>query len=128
MNPHLEPIPSIGTLTTGGFTGGNLEFLGGETYWSGNVEFFVKGSLFEVGADLFEVLDVAGGEGDADAMDLGGGVAFDSFFFAWGDVGGHDGIDGDLLLYNRYGITSDCVEGWDGAEMIMVRADSITRA
>jgi hypothetical protein len=89
VNAHFKAIPSIGTLSTGGFTSGDLELLGGKPHGTGHVKLLVEGALLQVGADFFEVLDVAGGEGDADAVDLGSGIAFDAFFLSGWDVGGH---------------------------------------
>lgn len=68
---HLEAVPGLGTLTAGGLAGGDAEDLGGETDGALDTEVLVLGTLDQVGADLLEVLDVAGGEGDADAVDGG---------------------------------------------------------
>ena len=69
VDTHLESVPGVGTLTTGGLTGGDAKDLVGHADGAGHVELLVEGSLLEVGADLLEVLDVARGEGDADAVD-----------------------------------------------------------
>ena len=69
VDAHLEAVPGVGTLTTGGLAGGDAKDLGGHADGAGHVELLVEGSLLEVGADLLEVLDVARGEGDADAVD-----------------------------------------------------------
>lgn len=89
VNAHLEAIPSVGTLSTGSLTGGNAQFLCGKTHGSFDAEFLVQGTLFQVRADLFEVLDVAGREGDADTVHLGAGILEASLFLSRGNVGGH---------------------------------------
>lgn len=100
VDSHLEAIPGLGTLTTGGLTGGDLEDAGRETDGALDAELLGLGTLDEVGGDydipicslisscslfrqfswggvgdekrtLLESLDLAGGEGDADAVDLG---------------------------------------------------------
>lgn len=68
---HLVAVPGLGTLTAGRLAGGDAEDLGGETDGALDTEVLVLGTLDQVGADLLEVLDVAGGEGDADAVDGG---------------------------------------------------------
>jgi len=74
VDPHLELVPGVGTLSGGCLTGGDPELLGGEPDRSGNLELLVDGTTLEVGADLLEVLDVPGGEGDADAVEGIGGI------------------------------------------------------
>lgn len=71
MDAHLKGVPGLGTLTVGGLTGGDLEDLGGETDGALDAELLVLGTVDELLADLLEALDVAGGEGDADLVDLG---------------------------------------------------------
>ena len=71
MDAHLKGVPGLGTLTVGGLTGGDLEDLGGETDGALDAELLVLGTVDELLADLLERLDVAGGEGDADLVDLG---------------------------------------------------------
>lgn len=68
---HLVAVPGLGTLTAGGLAGGDAEDLGGEADGALDTEVLVLGTLDQVGADLLEVLDVAGGEGDADAVNGG---------------------------------------------------------
>ena len=70
MDAHLVGVPSLGTLTVRGLTGGDLEDLGGETDGALDAERLVLGTVNELLADLLERLDVAGGEGDADLVDL----------------------------------------------------------
>lgn len=71
MDAHLVCVPGLGSLTVRGLTGGDLKDLGGETDGALDAELLVLGTVDELLADLLERLDVAGGEGDADLVDLG---------------------------------------------------------
>jgi len=71
VDAHLELVPGVGTLSGGSLTGGDLKDLGGHADRSRHAQLLVKGTLLEIGTDLLEVLDIAGGEGDADAVDDG---------------------------------------------------------
>lgn len=71
VDPHLELVPGVGTLSGRSLTGGDPELLGGEADGAGDLQLLVDGAALEVGADLLEVLDVPGSEGDADPVDLG---------------------------------------------------------
>lgn len=68
MDSHLKAIPGLGTFTTGGFTGGNLQGLGWETDRSLDAEFLSLGTLDEFTADLLEGIDLLASEGDADLV------------------------------------------------------------
>ena len=68
VDAHLETIPGLGTVTARRLTGGDTENLGGETNGSLDTEVLVLGTLDQIRADLLEVLDVAGGQGDTDAV------------------------------------------------------------
>ena len=70
MDAHLKGVPGLGTLTTGGLAGGDLEGLGWETDGALDAEVLGLGTLNELGADLLEGVDLAGGEGDTDAVDF----------------------------------------------------------
>ena len=72
MDSHLVSVPSLGTLSTRGLSGGVLEDLGGKTDGALDAEVTVLGSVDEVGAELLEGLDVSRSEGDPDLVDLGG--------------------------------------------------------
>ena len=69
VDAHLETIPGLGTVTARRLTGGDTENLGGETDGSLNLELLILGALDKVRADLLEVLDVTGSQGDADTVD-----------------------------------------------------------
>lgn len=79
VDAHFEAIPSVGTLSGRSLTGGDSQLLGRHANRSTDVKLLVEGGLLQVGADLFKVLDVAAGKGDADAVDNGvlrGGSGF----------------------------------------------------
>ena len=69
VDAHLETIPGLGTFTTRSLTCGNPEDLGRHPDGSFYFEVFVLGSLDKIGTDLFEALDVSGGQSDPDTMD-----------------------------------------------------------
>lgn len=71
VDAHLEAVPGLGTLTARGLAGGDLEGLGGQADGAGDAEVLGLGALDELGRDLLEGLDLAGGEGDADLVRLG---------------------------------------------------------
>lgn len=70
VDAHLVEIPGLGTLTARGLTGGDLEVLGGQADGALDAEVLALGTLNELGADLLEGLDLAGGQGDTDLVGL----------------------------------------------------------
>ena len=79
VDAHFETIPGVGTFSGRSLTGGDAKLLGGHADGSADVKLLVEGGLLQVRTDLFEVLDVAAGKGDADAVDngvIGGGSGF----------------------------------------------------
>jgi hypothetical protein len=68
VNSHLEGIPGLGTFTTRGLSGGDLESLGWETDRALDTEVLGLGTLNELLADLLEGCDLSGGEGDTDLV------------------------------------------------------------
>lgn len=68
VNSHLKGIPSLGTLTTGSLSGGNLQGLGWETDWALDAEVLGLSAFDELGADLLERLDLSAGQGDSDLV------------------------------------------------------------
>jgi len=66
VDSHLEAIPGLRTFTTGCFSGGNLQGLGGEADWALDLEILGLGALNELLADLLEGSDLSAGESDSD--------------------------------------------------------------
>ena len=69
VDAHFETIPGVGTFSTGGLSGGDTKDLGGHANGSTDVKFLIESPLLEIGTDLFKVGDVAGSQGDSDAVD-----------------------------------------------------------
>lgn len=105
--PHLIHVPSLGTLTTRSLTGGDLEVLGGQTDWALDAQLLGLGTLDELAADLLEGGDLAGGEGDADLVDLGG-IALRSLL---GVLEGHFVVD-RWGFFGGYAITTGGFVSW----------------
>ena len=78
VDAHLEPVPGLGALAARGLPGGDLQGLGGHPDGSLDLEVLLLGALDQVGADLLQALDGAGGQGDANAVNhlVLGGAAF----------------------------------------------------
>lgn len=53
VDAHLEGVPGLGTLTTGGFPGGDLERLGGKTDGALDAEVLGLGAVDQLLADLW---------------------------------------------------------------------------
>lgn len=70
VNAHLICIPSLTPLTTGSLPRGDLQALSGETDWTLDAEIFALRTLNELLADLFEALNFARCQGDADLVDF----------------------------------------------------------
>jgi hypothetical protein len=70
-SPHLVGVPGLGALTARGLAGGDLQVLGGHADGALDAEVLGLGAVDELLADLLERRDLAGGEGDADLVDLG---------------------------------------------------------
>ena len=56
MNPHFEAVPSLGTLTTRGLAGGDLQHLGGESDGALDAEVLGPGAFNQVGGNLLQSL------------------------------------------------------------------------
>lgn len=90
MNAHFESIPGLGTLTTRGFTGSDLQDLRRHAHRPLHFELLLFGTADEVSADLLQVAHVAGGQSDANAVNLRGVRLLDASFGGGGlDCGGH---------------------------------------
>jgi hypothetical protein len=70
VDAHLELVPGLGTLTVGGLTGGDVQGLGGQTDGALDLQGLGASTVDQLLADLLEGGDLAGGEGDADLVDL----------------------------------------------------------
>lgn len=70
MNAHLILVPGLGALTARRLTGDNVQGLGGQTDRALDLERLGAGTVDELRADLLQRGDLAGGEGDADLVDL----------------------------------------------------------
>ena len=68
VDPHLELVPGLGTLSTRGLTGGDTQGLCWHTDRSLHLQLLVLGSLDQVAADLLQGLNIAGRQSDPDAM------------------------------------------------------------
>jgi hypothetical protein len=84
-SPHLVSVPGLGALTARGLAGGDLEVLGGHADGALDAQVLGLGAVDELLADLLEGRDLAGGQGDADLVDLGHLALLDLL----GIVGGH---------------------------------------
>jgi hypothetical protein len=70
VDAELVRVPSLGTFTTRGLSGGDLEVLGGETDRSLDGKTLAAGALDQFGADLLKRLDLSAGQGNSDAVAL----------------------------------------------------------
>merc|ERR1739844_275139 len=69
VDPHLELVPGLGTLTARSLPGGDPEGLGGHPHGALHLQLLVLGTPDQVLADLLQGLHVPGGEGDPDPVD-----------------------------------------------------------
>mmetsp|Transcript_29068 Transcript_29068/g.74786 ORF Transcript_29068/g.74786 Transcript_29068/m.74786 type:complete len:209 (-) Transcript_29068:37-663(-) len=74
VDAHLEAIPGVGTLTARRLAGGNAQRLGWQADRALDLKALILSALDQILADLLEVLDVAAGKRDADAVHLGARV------------------------------------------------------
>ena len=58
VDPHLELVPGLGTLSTRSLTGGDAKGLGGHADWALNFELLVLGSPDQVTTHLLQGLHV----------------------------------------------------------------------
>ena len=70
MDTHLILVPGLGTLTARSLTGDNVEGLGGQTDGALDLKGLRAGTVDQLGADLLQGGDLAGGERDTDLVDL----------------------------------------------------------
>ena len=69
VDPHLELVPGLGTLSARSLPGGDSQHLGGHPHWSLHLELLVLGSPDQILAHLLQRLHVPGGQGDPDPVD-----------------------------------------------------------
>eukprot|EP00201_Polytomella_parva_P020571 CAMPEP_0175045626 /NCGR_PEP_ID=MMETSP0052_2-20121109/4541_1 /TAXON_ID=51329 ORGANISM="Polytomella parva, Strain SAG 63-3" /NCGR_SAMPLE_ID=MMETSP0052_2 /ASSEMBLY_ACC=CAM_ASM_000194 /LENGTH=125 /DNA_ID=CAMNT_0016309205 /DNA_START=116 /DNA_END=490 /DNA_ORIENTATION=- len=72
VDPHLEAIEGVGTLTRGTLAGGNLEDPGGHADGALGLNIVLLGGLDEVSGNLLKVLDALGGKGNANTVESNG--------------------------------------------------------
>ena len=77
VDPHLEFVPGLATLSARSLTGGDSQGLGGHPDGSLHLQLLVFGSLDEVTADFLQRLHVTGSQGDPDTVD--GSVLLNTF-------------------------------------------------
>jgi len=70
VDTELVRVPGLGTFTTRGLAGGNLEVLGGETDGALDGKTLAASTLNELSADLLERLDLSAGQGNSDTVAL----------------------------------------------------------
>jgi hypothetical protein len=58
VDSHLESIPSVGTLTTRRFAGGQSQNLGWHANRTANFQVLANSTVFEFSADLFDCLNL----------------------------------------------------------------------
>lgn len=107
VSPHLEHVPSLGTLTTRSLAGGDLEVLGWHADWALDAELLALSTLDELGADLLQRLHLARSQGDADLVDLWG-IEEPPFFASWKDMSAvlSDGVVVGVVVGVRCGLRS----------------------
>ena len=69
VDPHLELVPGLGSLSARSLPGGDPQHLGGHPHRALHLELLVLGASDEVGAHLLQGLDVPRGQSDSDAVD-----------------------------------------------------------
>ena len=85
VDRHFVCIPSLGSFTTRGLAGSDLQVLGRHANRTLDLELLFLGALDQISRNLLEVLHIAGSECDADAVDGGLDDFFDSLL-SWSDV------------------------------------------
>jgi len=70
VNSELKTIKGVGSFSARRFSGGDAKDAGGEANGALHLQILLLRSLDQRRANLLEVLDVLGGEGDADAMEV----------------------------------------------------------
>ena len=94
VDPHLELVPGLATLSARSLTGGDPQGLGGHPDGSLHLQLLVFGSLDQITADLLQRLHVTGSQSDPDTVD--GSVLLNTF-----------------AILNRKDIISKSYEGYE---------------
>ena len=94
VDPHLELVPGLTTLSARSLTGGDPQGLGGHPDGSLHLQLLVFGSLDQITADLLQRLHVTGSQSDPDTVD--GSVLLNTF-----------------AILNRKDIISKSYEGYE---------------
>ena len=68
VQAHLEAIPSLGTLTARGLTGGDTQNLGRHADGALDTQLLLLGSADQISANLLQTADIARGQRDANAV------------------------------------------------------------
>ena len=71
MDAHLPSVEGVGTFTARGLADHQAKDLGWHADWAGNLKVLFQSLVLQVSANLFQSLDLSGGQGDADAVDWG---------------------------------------------------------
>ena len=64
VDPHLESVPSLGTLPTRSFPGGDAKRFGWHTHGSLDGQLLILGRSDQIGTHLFEGANVMTGQGN----------------------------------------------------------------
>jgi hypothetical protein len=72
VDTHFVLVPGLGTVSGWCLTSNDAEDLGRKTYRARNAKILLEGRLLQFSADLFQVLHILRGQGDADTVELAG--------------------------------------------------------
>jgi len=72
VDAHLVLVPGLGTVSGRCLAGDNAQLLGRKADRAGHAKVLLECRLLQFSADLFEVGDVLGSQGDTDAVELAG--------------------------------------------------------
>ena len=83
VDPHLEAVPSVRTLTGRCLTGRDPKLLRGHTDGTTDVQLLFERRTLEVGTDLLEVRDVTRSQRNTDTVDDFVGGCRSGIFLGW---------------------------------------------
>merc|ERR1719150_2560822 len=69
VDPHLKPVPGLGTFTARSLSGGDPQDPSWHPHWALDLEFLLLGTMDQVSTDLFQTLDIVAGEVDPNPVD-----------------------------------------------------------